>query len=99
MASLLSGCGRYELGGRCAIRPNPPSDVAVLLIADRANVARNADDHRPDMRFAEDERARLKDLAEGRVLAGVGSEAFERALRKTELAMGAAGLEPATSRV
>jgi hypothetical protein len=51
------------------------------------------------MRFAEDERARLKDLAEGRVLAGVGSEAFERALRKTELAMGAAGLEPATSRV
>jgi hypothetical protein len=34
------------------------------------------------MRFSEDERARLKDLAEGQVLAGIGSEAFERAAPK-----------------
>ena len=51
------------------------------------------------MRFGDDERDRVKALAEGRVSAGIGSEAFERPLQNVELPMGAAGLEPATSRV
>jgi hypothetical protein len=51
------------------------------------------------MRFSDEERARLKALAEGQVLAGIGSEPSRGSLRNVELPMGAAGLEPATSRV
>ena len=51
------------------------------------------------MRFSQEERARLKALAGGTVLAGIGSEPIKRAAPKRGAPMGAAGLEPATSRV
>jgi Phage integrase family len=40
------------------------------------------------MRFSEDERDRLTDLAEGRVLAGIGSDAFERVAPKDRASHG-----------
>jgi hypothetical protein len=51
------------------------------------------------MRFSEEDLARLKAFAEGGFLAPIGTGPSARVLRNLAFAVGAAGFEPATSRV
>jgi hypothetical protein len=51
------------------------------------------------MRFSEEDRARLKAFADGRVLAPIGTGPSTAVAPNLESLVGAAGFEPATSRV